>query len=355
VDLEPALAHHVGAVLLDQLVDHVVEEVLLLDPVVLVGRVHAEAGGAEALGLLVADVALVGHRAQHLVAPLLGALGVEQRVVQGGRLREPGQQRRLLGPEPLDRLVEVLAGGGLDPDRGAAAVGAVGGRVQVLLEDLVLARAALELLGEPRLLDLGLQVAVVELARVEVLDQLLGDRRAALDDLPLLHVLQRGADDRSQVDPVVLVEVGVLDRDRGLLDHVRDLLQRRRVPDHVGVDDPEAGAVGRVDGRVRSLLDGLQLLQRRSVRGHAEDPAPGTQDGDCEHRADDADAEKDRSPFLSRPAGYASLASCHTGTYDRLSATPHGPRARTGACRGAEIGTIPHPCTATPNPPPASE
>ena len=92
----------------------------------------------------------------------------------------------------LGALVEVDARRGLDADRGLAADGAVGRRVEVLVEDPVLGVLVLELLGQLGLADLALvagEAGARPVGRVEVLDQLHRQRRAALDGLRLMKFL----------------------------------------------------------------------------------------------------------------------------------------------------------------------
>ena len=134
------------------------------------------------------------HLPQHLVAPRFRGARVEQRVVFGGRLRQPGQQRRLRQAQLPDRLGEVDLRGGADPDRGAAFDRPVGGDVEVGAEDFP-ARVALGVLDRQlRLDDLALE-RLLGVADAEVADQLLGDRRAALDRFAGFEVLDRGAQD----------------------------------------------------------------------------------------------------------------------------------------------------------------
>src|SRR4029450_9732936 len=94
------------------------------------------------------------------------------------------------------------ARGGLDADRGLPADGAVGHRVDVLVDDPQLAGAAgmavLHPLGELGLADLALvagDAVARAFARVEVAHELHGQRRAALDVLLGLEVLDRRPDD----------------------------------------------------------------------------------------------------------------------------------------------------------------
>ena len=158
------------------------------------------------------------------------AARVRDRVVAGRRGDHAGQQRRLVGLElgrAGARLVglaarvvaaEVRARGGLD------AVGAVAevDRVEVVAQDPLLGPLAREVVGERGLAQLDEQRALV-LGGERVLDELLGDRRAALDRGLAAHVLVERARDAAQVDALVGVEAAVLDRDDRVLHHRRDL------------------------------------------------------------------------------------------------------------------------------------
>ena len=59
-----------------------------------------------------------------------------------------------------------------------------------------------------------------------VLDELLGDRAGARDDLAAAHVLVQRPQDRDDVEARVLVEVGVLGGDGGVAERLRDPLDR---------------------------------------------------------------------------------------------------------------------------------
>jgi hypothetical protein len=161
--------------------------------------------------------------------------------------------------EVLGRLVEDDPRGGLHADGGLAAERPVRRVVEVLVEDPPLVVDVLELLGELGLVDLALERAL--LGDVERADQLHGQRRAALDGLAGLDVLDRRADDALGVDAVVVPEALVLDRDRRVLERLRDLLARDRGAQDVGLDEAEALAVGGVDDRRGALVDRLELLE----------------------------------------------------------------------------------------------
>ena len=120
VDLQPALADRVDAVVGDQLVLDVVEEVGLADAAVGVGAVQLQRPLVALDSPVLRDVAELGHLLNHLVAALLRTDRVEQRVVLGRRLRKAGEQRRLLERQLPDRLREVGLCRRLHADRGAA-------------------------------------------------------------------------------------------------------------------------------------------------------------------------------------------------------------------------------------------
>ena len=92
LDPQPAVADPVDAVAIDQLLLDVVEEVGLAALRVGIGRLQPEPAllGQPAAGR--GDVAEVRHLREHLVAALARSGRVEQRVVLGGRLRQPGEQ-----------------------------------------------------------------------------------------------------------------------------------------------------------------------------------------------------------------------------------------------------------------------
>ena len=179
--------------------------------------------------LFLGDVVLFVHLFEHQVAAPERVFGVDLRVVGGGRLDDPREQRGLVGFEHARAGVglgaaarvgrpEIRAGGGLD------AVGALAevDRVQVLGQDLVLAPVALESVGKRRLAEL-LQDRSAAFRFQRLLDELLGDRRGALFRALAEDVVQERAADAPEVDAAVFVEAGVLDRDHRVLHVRRDL------------------------------------------------------------------------------------------------------------------------------------
>ena len=143
---------------------------------------------------------------------------------------------------------EVGLGRGLDPVGALAEIH----RVQVVGEDLVLREPMLHLQGERGLVDLAAEV--LGIAGVEVLHELLGDRRAALDHATVRDVDREGACERVRVDPAVVVEAAVLDRDGGVTDRLRHLIG--------GEDDAVLGRVQVGDERPVARVDRRRLGER---------------------------------------------------------------------------------------------
>ena len=252
MDTQAAAEDAARPVAVDQLLLHVVGEVrrgALLSREMHVVRIRQRrlVGAGE---VRLADVPLVEQVLQHDLTPVARRFRVRHRVELRGVARDAGQQRRL-GPRHVPGLVmEVRERRLLDP------VGAVPevDRVQVGGQDLVLRPALFELPRERRLLQLPADRALV--MEVRVLDELLRDRRAALDDLLVAQVLPDGADDAVDVDAAVLVEALVLDRDDRVLHLRRDVLRRHEDPALRPAKDREhpLARVGRVDVAVDLLL-----------------------------------------------------------------------------------------------------
>ena len=202
-------------------------------------------------GLLVLGVRdrvhLIHDPQDHVSAPMRG-VGTDERI-EVVRRRDQTRERRRLRQVELARVdPEVRLGGSLD------AVGAlpeVHG-VEVVGEDLVLRVAMFHLQGERGLVDLATEV--LSIARVEVLHQLLGDRRAAFDDAAVADVDGERACQREQVEAAVVIEPAVLDRDGRVPDRQWDLIP--------GEDDTVLGRVQIGDERPVARVDRRRLGER---------------------------------------------------------------------------------------------
>jgi hypothetical protein len=285
LDREPALERAARALLAAaQAVDD-----LLLDPrgEVRVRRVLGRRLQVAALGerlparevvLRLREEVLLEHPLEHDVAALQRRLRVGDRVVRAGRGDHAREQRGVLRGEiggallvTLDvatrvKRLEVRARRRLD------AIGAVPevDRVQVVVEDLLLGPLVRQVVRERGLAQLLEQRAVV-LGGEGVLHQLLGDRRAALHDALLDHVLVKGAADAAQVDALVGVEAPVLDRDDRVLHHGSDLGLLEEQPLLAAGEQPEVVALHVRQVRVARRRE-LELRQvGRDGHHHPED------------------------------------------------------------------------------------
>ena len=230
-------------------------------------------------------------------------------------------------PQPGWLAAEVGARGRLDPVGAVAEVD----RVEVVAEDLLLRPLAREVVGERGLAQLLEQRALV-LGGERVLDELLRDRRAALDapSAATTSWYERAAD-AAQVDAVVGVEALVLDRDDRVLHHRRDLRPRcRKIRFSLPVSRPSALAVG---GRRAPSCAARRLLELRQVGGDGHHhPEHGRDDG--EH----AEADQQREHAQLADAHAAAAAAWRSRSACGRSATTVG--AVPGAVRraGRRIG-----------------
>jgi hypothetical protein len=239
------------------------------------------------------DELLLEHETQDRSPARLRRLRVRHRVVGAGARRQAGEQGGLGQVDGFCALVEVNARRHLD------AVGAVAevDRVQVGGEDAVLRPGPLELPGERRLLHLAADRPL--LLRVRVLDELLRDRRAALDEFLVADVGPGRAHDAAEVDSLVLPVAPVLDGDDRLLHDGGDLLRAHEHPALVSAQDGEHRLpVGGID--VPELLDAL-LLARLELRDVARD---GAHEAVCErdrHDQPDDDEEGEDAELANPP------------------------------------------------------
>ena len=118
--------------------------------------------------------AVLPDAAQHIGEPLLRAPGMTVGIVVARPLGQAGEQGALLELERIGGFSEIASRRQLDAPGAAAEID----RVEIELEDLVLAERALEARRHDHLADLALVGEVV--AHQQVLHDLLGDGRAAL-------------------------------------------------------------------------------------------------------------------------------------------------------------------------------
>ena len=169
------------------------------------------------------DRVVAHHRVQHYALPCLGPIEVGDGIEFGRRLWQAGEEAGLSQRQLAGGLAEVGQRRRLHPIRPIAVIDPI----QIRLEDLGLRVLMLDLDREDRLVQLAQHGAVFR--EVDVLDELLGDRAAALVEAKVEQVVEAGLARAQQVQTAVLVKAAVLDGDGRLLHRRRDLLQRHDV------------------------------------------------------------------------------------------------------------------------------
>jgi hypothetical protein len=236
---------------------------------------------------------------------------------------DAGEQRRLGQREAARARAEERARRHLD------AVGPLSeiDGVQVVGEDLVFGPALLELVGEHRLAQLArerLGGALVG-GQVGVLDELLGDRRAALHGVAGAQVAHEGPGDGGVVDAGVLVEAAVLDGHDGLFEHRRDLARRHDDPALVAAQHRQqvglGGAVVDVGVAAHGLVRGD--VELRQAPGDRRQGGAQRQSGHARHGHDDAQRDdRDDRAVVGVTVTYFASAHPHRASVGRFAALP---------------------------------
>ena len=260
------------------------------------------------------DEALGAHSLEDVVLTCDRLLRVALRVVPARGLRQPRQERCLRDREVAHVDVEE----GPRRRRDAVGPGAEVDLIEIEVEDVVLRELGLEPEREDELLHLAL---VAPLRREQQgLHDLLGDRAAALHDLVVQQVRDRGTYDAERVHAVMSVEIGVLGREKGEAHVRRDGGERHEVASlDVELADQRAivGEDARRDGRLvfEQLIDGRQVRRDLAIDDERRDPG-------CENRRHRAPGED--PPEQARPPW-----SCHRSPMARYPArdTESKPRA----------------------------
>ena len=296
--LEAAAEDPFRAVLPDELVGHVVDEVrggpACAGQMDVVGL--REGCGVRLAQLASRDPALVEQELEDVRASLPSRGGMLDRVVEGRAPRKPREQRGLRQRQLGRVLVEVRPRSLEDSVRAVAEVD----RVEVRGEDPVLRPALRQLPRERGLADLSREGVLV--AAVRVLDVLLRDRRAALDHALTSDVLPERAEDAVHVDTLVLVEALVLDRHDRLLHDRRDLVRGDEDAALVAAQDREhaplpRGVRGRVDHRVDVAVRARRIECRELGADRDDQAVAERRPGQREQRQDQY-----REPQLPYPA-----------------------------------------------------
>ena len=212
--------------------------------------------------------AALHHVGEHHVGARARRRKIDVRRVFRGCLEQPGEHRGLGQVQVLDRLAEVEVGSCRDAERAAAHIGAV----EIELQDLLLGQVAFQPDGEEGFLDLALDGALV--GQEQVLGELLGEARTALDHRVGAQILAHGAHQAEEVDAVMLEESAVLGRQHGLDEMIGHIVNRHGFAlDDAALADLVALAVEEGDGEIvlgapvgGGLLEGRQC-QRQHYDG----------------------------------------------------------------------------------------
>ena len=241
------------------------------------------------------DLPLLEHQLEHVLPSRRCAARIRRGVVQGGIRGDPGEQGSLRQGELLRAALEVRPRGLLDT---IGPVPEVDG-VQVRREDAILRPALLELPGESGLAHFACECLLVP--DVRVLHELLRDRRASLDDSLVLDVLHESTGDAFEVDPVVLEEALILDRDDRLTHDRRDV---GRADEHAALVTTENGqdrsSVRCIDDRIHVRVLGCRVEGGDLARDCAHET-----ERERQHRQDYENAEQSCKAPLANTAPLA--------------------------------------------------
>ena len=268
-------------------------------------RAEAERGPQRRPCLGFGEFPGIDHRSQHAEPALFRRVRVPHRRIARRRLQKSRQHRGLEQREIPDRSAEIAPGGGRD----AIGAGTEIDPVDVDLEDLALGEPGFEPERDDRLLDLPPDRPLRR--EEQVLGELLGQRAAALADLPGADIGDRRAEDAPDVDPRMVEEAPVLDRADGLDEKARELVEPDRAAIELAVAR-EHRPVGGPEQHRRPAGRRLQPGQVGQVPGVPGDRAAGGDaDPDTEHQGpsgEPRDPPAPRGPTsagLRSPAGFA--------------------------------------------------
>ncbi len=254
-----------------------------------------------ALDLGVADIAFLGHGAEHQLLAGLDQLRLAARVQPRWGLQGAGENGRFAQRQVAGRLAEIELRRCLD----AVALVAEIHAVEVEIEDIVLGIVLLQPHGEQRFLDLAAERLVG--GEEEVLGDLLGDGRGAAGDLTRLHALERHRGEADHVDAEMGVEAPVFDRDEGGRHIIGQLVQRHGLAAGLAAVGNQL-AVGGDDANIGGAIGHLPGVGRGQL--HAVVDHHGAQ----RQSAQDAEGEDPREQLEDDAEGRDGLALATTGT-----------------------------------------
>ena len=270
--------------------------------VVLVARGPGADRFVQCIFVLVArDVAQVEHALEDVFLTDFRALRIDDRIVGRRRLRQAGQHGGLAKRDVLEILAEVDARGAREAVSALAQIDLV----HVQLENLVLRQRGLDLVREQHFVDLargGLLAREEEVAR-----DLHGDRAGTLRGAAVQYVRHPGSQDADEVDAAMIVETIVLDREHGLLHHVRNLVDRDETAALLA-EFADQHVIGRVDAQrhLRTVIG--NDVEWRQVGAHHDQRITddqGADDRQASERGQD-DGKRAEAALTTMAAGRGS-------------------------------------------------
>jgi hypothetical protein len=226
---------------------------------------------------LLKECSILPHAAENVGEPFLRPPGMPVGVEIIRPLGQSGKKRAFLERKLLRGLAEIAARSELNAPGAAAEIDGI----EIELENLRLAQLMLDPRGHDHLADLALIGEVF--THQQVLDDLLGDGRAALRTPGLGEIADEGADQAPLIDPLMLMKAFVLGCDERLLHVLGDagerdphaalvLLEylREALPLAVQHDARareleafELGVIGEVGGHLVVEIDDVAEIDRR--------------------------------------------------------------------------------------------
>ena len=262
-NLQTALEDLLVIVSLKNLIAHIAGEVLIEVHTIRAGfllNVEVQVFSLRRVIFLLGDNAIGEHARKHHVATIERIVGVDDRVVHCGRIRNADERRGLSNSE-VTRIHRVIM---LRRSLDAVAVVAIVDGVQIHHQNLVFGINLFHLFGERHLANFTLDGNLVHLGRQDgIAHILLRDGGSALLTAGEIHDYR--ADNALQVNAAVIVEALVFRRDRPL-EHIRaHLIDCDGLAFlHVQLGQHGSAVVG-IDGRLFRQVESSRILHTGQI------------------------------------------------------------------------------------------
>ena len=215
-----------------------------------------------------------------------------------GDFIKPGEQRRLGQSDEARALAEIFLRGRFH----SVGARAVVDPVEIEFEDLVLGIFALEPERQDRLLDLARHCPL--LGQEQVLRQLLGQRRAALDRPAAGDIAHHRAADADRIDAHVRVEAPVLDGDKRFRQVGRQVYETDGRAAGVAAIGEERSVVSKDRDVGRPLGHGELVDRRELARTIGDDSSECDHGPNAEHEGPVDRAPEQTASSPSAPLGF---------------------------------------------------